>query len=69
MKQSSINQVCFQQRATIGGCHQVLGNKTLALEIRPNEGYRTGYIRKNQNWPCRNSLEGLECRVTTTEGI
>ena len=26
------------QQASVGGCQQVLGTKTLALEIRPKEG-------------------------------
>ena len=45
------------------------GTKTLALEIRLTQGAGASYMEKNQGWPGGNSLEGLEHRATTTEGL
>ena len=38
------------------------------LEIRLKERAAAGYLGKKQGWLHRNSLEGLEHTVTTTEG-
>ena len=39
-----------------------------ALKIRLRES-SAGYMGKNWGWPHRNSLEGLESRVITFEGM
>lgn len=67
-----------QKLATVCQCQQLLGNKTLALEIRVKERAEADYVgkKKNKNEKtkncsllCRNSLKGVESRVTTFEGI
>ena len=55
--------------ATVCECQQVLGTKTLALEIRLKEEAVAGYMGKNWGWLYGNSLEGLEYRVNTIEGV
>ena len=57
------------QQASVGGCQQVLGTKTLALEIRPKEGAGGSYVGKKRGWTCINRLEGLEYGATTMESI
>ena len=54
--------------ATVYGCQQVLGGKTLALEIRLRE-LGLAMWEKNQGWPLGNSLEGLEFRANATEDM
>ena len=67
--QSSINLQCSGQEATVGRCQQVLGTKTLILEIRSKDGAGASYVGGIGGWPCRNSLGRLESRVTTVESI
>ena len=55
--------------ATICRCQEVLGTKTLTLEIRLKEGARTGYMGKNWGWLHKNSLEGIDYRANRVEGV
>ena len=55
--------------ATVCRCQQVSGTKTLVLDIGLKERDGADYMGIKHGWPCGKSLEGLEYRMITFEGI
>ena len=71
-QQSSTNGHCYSKvsaMATICQCQQVSGTKNLAYQIRLKQRTGADYMGKNWGQSHRDSLEGLEYRATTFEGI
>ena len=57
----------YGQRATRGRNQQMLGTKTVTLEIRPKEGAEVSYVGKKTGLAVQKQLERLKHRAIAME--